>query len=361
MRYRIPFFIVIMMMMLSCQHSPLYDLNNTHYIRIYINDSIQNINKGLYHEDVKVKDMHLPEVMRVILSDKTTGQVVSERFLQHTGRDARGYYLDGYIGAPEGNYKLMAYNFGTETTQIRGEYNYYDMTGYTNHISPMYYPLLPRLDVNKKPSYDEQNILYDPDHLWVVTDEDVKVRDQMHIDTLYAADNKYYNAETIVDTYYIQVRVRGAQWISSSVSLLTGMANAKVMHNREMIGTPPAMVYFEMQERDSKKVSVPNNTPIEGNLIETEEAVIYATFNTWGKLPDVESFFRITFSFGISDGSNQTETMDITPLFTSDEARNHRWIIIDKVIEINAPEVEEGGGFSPEVDDWDEIETDVIL
>ena len=354
MKYHILLFLSVLfttMVIASCQHSPLYDPDNTHYIRIYLNDSIQNINKGLYHDDVKVKEMHLPQVMRVVLSDKSTGKVVSERFLQHVGRDTQGYYLDGYIGAPQGNYKLMAYNFDTETTHIRDEYNYYDMTGYTNHISPMYYPLLPRPDARTPISYDDQNILYDPDHLWVVTDEDVNIRAQMHIDTIYAAGNHYYKAETIVDTYYIQVRVRGAQWISSSVALLTGMANAKLMHNREMISNPPATVFFEMHERDSMKEEEEKE----------EEAEIYATFNSWGKIPDVESFLRLTFSFVLSDGSNQTETMDITRLFTNEEAINHRWIIIDKVIVIKTPKGETGGGFSPEVEDWDDVNTDIIL
>ena len=365
MKHRLLFFMYVLFMamaMASCRHSPLYDLSNAHYLRIYVCDSIQNINTGLYDKNAKQKILHLPQVLRVVLSDKTTGQVVYERYLQHSGRDAHGYYLDGYIGAPEGNYRLMAYNFGTETTQIRNEYSYFDMTGYTPHISPMYYPLLPQLKAHD--SYDEQNILYDPDHLWVVADDDVAISDQMGIDTLYAADKSYYRAESIVETYYIQVRVRGVQWVRSSVSLLTGMANAKLMHNGKMIGEPPATVYFEMQQRETKTVSKPDNseTLAAGKVVEPEEAVMYATFNTWGKMSDIASLFHITFSFVKSDGSNQSETMDITQLFAEEDVRRHRWILIDKVIEIKKPEGgESGGGFTPEVEDWDKIDTDVIL
>lgn len=356
--------LLLTVMISSCEHEPLYDMNNAHYIRIYINDSVQNINKDLYHEDVKEKELQLPEVMRVVLCDRNTGQMVSERFLQHVGRDDKGYYIDGYIGAPEGDYKLIAYNFGTETTQIRGEYNFFDMIGYTNHISPMYYPKLPKTAGGQQPSYDQQNILYDPDHLWVVRDDNVKVRDNMYVDTLRAVDGSFYMAETIVETYYIQIKIKGAQWISSSISLLTGMAGSKQMYNNKMIESPPATIYFEMKEREKKTVLVP--TPSKDNkdgneYVETETAVIYATFNSWGKLPKEDSYFRITFSFGIFGGGNQTETLDITRLFTNEEAIEHRWIIIDKEIEIKEPEGGGGGGFTPGVDDWDEIETDIIL
>lgn len=355
---------IMMFVITSCEHEPLYDMNNAHYIRIYVDDSIKNINKDLYSNDIKIKDFSLPEVMRVVLCDKNTGQVVSERFLQHVGRDEQGYFLDGYIGAPEGEYKLLAYNFGTETTQIKDEYNFFEMKGFTNHISPMYYPKLPQITSGPTPGYEQQNILYDPDHLWEITDENVTLKNKLYVDTLKASDGNYYKAETIVDTYYIQVQIKGAQWVSSSISLLTGMAGSKILYNKEMVSNPPATVYFEMQEREKKTVYEPNpkNDEKDGNdVVETQVATIYATFNSWGKLPDIESFFRITFSFGILGGGNQTETMDITRLFTKEDAIEHRWIIIDKVIEIEEPENSGGGGFTPGVDEWEDVETDIVL
>ena len=152
----------MMAVLASCEHRPLRDPDFTtaKYVRIYIDEHIKNITEGFYATDVEAPDFVEPGVMRVVLCDVNTGQMVSERYLQHTGRDERGYYLDGYIGAPEGDYRLMVYNFGTETTQLKVEGNCFGTEGYTNHISMQYYPKLPRPVGAPSPNYDQMNLLY---------------------------------------------------------------------------------------------------------------------------------------------------------------------------------------------------------
>ena len=355
------------MLVTSCEHRPLVDLNVTtgKYVRIYINEQIKNVTYGFYAEDIVKPEFINPGVMRVVLCDRETGRMVSERYLQNYGRDERGYYLDCYIGAPVGEYRLMVYNFGTETTQVRNEGNCFGTEGYTNHISMQYYPKLPKPATEPKPNYDQMNLLYEPDHLWTVADDNVLIKETNSPDTLWNSKHDYYTAETIVKSYYIQVKVKGAQWISNTSSLLTGVAGSKLVYKNEMVAEPPAILYFEMRERQRQPVMVPKkddkgNASGDGEMEETQSAIIYSTFNTWGKLPDVESVFKITFSFNTVGGGNQTETMDITHNFTTEEAINHQWIIIEKEIEIKEPEGG-GGGFTPGVDEWEDEEHEIII
>ena len=49
----------------------------------------------------------------------------------------------------------------------------------------------------------------------------------------------------------------------------------------------------------------------------------------------------------------------MTPIFETEDARERHWLLIDEVWEIPAPENPDDGkegGFSPSVDDWDDIE-----
>ena len=88
----------------------------------------------------------------------------------------------------------------------------------------------------------------------------------------------------------------------------------------------------------------------------------YSTFNTFGKLPDVEGYIEITFEFHTTDNRVQTETIRVTDMFETEQVKEKQWIIIDKVIEIIPPEGEETkGGMSPGVNDWVQIEGEITI
>lgn len=56
-----------------------------------------------------------------------------------------------------------------------------------------------------------------------------------------------------------------------------------------------------------------------------------------------------------------TTTLDITDKFSEPDAIEHQWLLLDQVLIIPEPENPDGGGFVPGVDDWDDIETDIII
>lgn len=363
--------LVSALLFLSCEHRPLEEIGNTHYVRVYIDEEIPNVTKGIYNPEYENPVLEFPSVMRAVLYDKNTGAMVAERYLQESGRDGRGYYLDGYIMAPPGDYRFMAYNFGTETTQLWNENDYLQSEAYTGEISKMLYGRFPR-------SYDElqgMKIVYDPDHLWVAAEESVRIvmHEGSFIDTLHTAGGDCFTAETIVKSYYVQIKVLGIQYISSASVTLSGMAGSKWLCNRNMNEDNPVCLYFEMKSGPHTKVMVNgdengektgNDGSGESGETATEIATIYATFNTFGKLPDKESELVITFEFIKTDGTTQVASFTITPVFYTEDGMERQWLLLDKYfdsITITPPDIGSGGGFAPGVDDWEDENADVVI
>ena len=109
---------LLLSLLTSCEHRPLQDFVNAHYIRVYVDENIRNVTFGFYNEQYDRPEHERPRVIRVVLADPVSGTIISERYLQNQGVDSMGYYLDGYIGAPAGRYNMLLYNFGSPRTLI---------------------------------------------------------------------------------------------------------------------------------------------------------------------------------------------------------------------------------------------------
>jgi len=342
---RILLLLLVLCTAASCHRRPLFDLEYTHYIRVYIDEELKNVTTGFYNENHKKPEYETPKVVRVILCNPETDAVVAERYLQNAGSDERGNYLDGYISAGPGNYKLLAYNFGTESSIVRNEGKYSLAEAYTNNISSYLYG-----NFNSKERAKDR-IVYDPDHLFVDTYEDLTIGYNSHVDTLYNRNGDYFTAKSIVKTYYIQVTVEGAQYMSSAVALLDGMGGSSLLHNGFKPNNDPVTIYFDMIKSDT-----------EG---EPEQAVMYSNFGTFGKLEDMNNNLEMSFDVITTDGRKLSCKLDITHKFYEDDAINHQWIIINEHIVIPPPEPGDnnnnGGGFTPNVDEWNDISAEITI
>ena len=330
----------------SCQFRPLEEMSNTHYLRVYLDEDMRNLTEGFYNESYQRPAYSTPQVLHVVLADPSTGDVVAERYLRNMGEDADGRYLDGYVICEPGEWDLLVWNFDTEATQVRDERNVFDAMGYTNEIASHLRAGLSSRNSSK--TEEPERIVYDPDPLFVAQSR-VVLPYVEKVDTLRPSGGGRFEARCITETWFLQVRVKGMDFVTSAKSLLTGMAGSMWMWNPRMNEGDPVTLYFDMNEGERNYADA--------------TTIVYATFSTFGRLPGVVNDLQVTFDFVTTYGTTYSETLDITLKFDEDEALKHQWILLDKdvVIEIPDPPANGGGGFNPGVGNWDDIETDLII
>ena len=340
--------VTLSIMTVSCDFRPLVEPGNTHYVRVYLDEHILNTTEGFYNPEHVKPTYKRPEIMRVTLGDKSTGRVVAERYLRNHGNDARGHYYDGYIICDPGEWSLLAWIFDTEATQVSDPTDQHLSKAYTNRIaSHLMAGISSRLNKTKTGGNSApEKIVYEPDHLFVARDPEVSIPYSADIDKLRTPGGDYFTASTIVEAWYIQVNVKGLEYVSSALGLVTGLAGSKTLFEAGLDSDDPVTDYFEMTARKAPEGS--------------DTGVIYATFNTFGRIPDTSSGLEVTFDFQTNYGKALSARIDITEEFRKEDAVKHRWIILDKTIEIPKGE-SGGGGFSPGVNDWNDINTDLII
>ncbi len=338
------FFAILLLTLASlasgCTRRPLVDPELTHYVRVYIDEELKNITTGFYNPDHSHPAYRTPEIMRVLLYD-ASGRLAAERYLRNVCRDERGTYYDGYIVAAPGDYTLVAYNFNTESAIVAEEATLDGIVAYTNEIAMH---LRSRLSGRNNDSHER--IVYDADQLFVARGA-VSVGYSETVDELRAADGEWFVARSIVDAYYLQIRIRNIRYVSSTVALLSGMAGSARLGDKGTDGAEAVTIYFEM---------------LRSNLVEKDDtAIVYSTFGTFGKLPDKENKLELSFDVLTTYGTKVTADIDITEKFGEPDAVDHRWLIIDGAIEIPEPPQSSGGGFTPGVSDWGDIHTDIVI
>lgn len=337
----------------GCEHRPLYTLEEiTQYenifVRVYFDENIRNVSYGFYDETKEKPEYSSPEVMRVVLCDEDNGKVVSERYLYNSGRDEKGYYIQGKMNVPNGRYNMLAYNFDTKEIQMEHKDSYPLMTATTEQLSES--------EANRffaSRGDGAKEIFRQPDHLFVAKVEGIDVNKPEYWDkpdTIKTAAGTYATAESIVKTYYLQFNIKGVEYVRSAVALISGMAGSKKMHSGEMVEEDAANIFFSLKNGKEK------------NRMSDDIAVAYASFNTFGKLPNVEGYLDVTFEFNTIYNTVQTETFRITDIFETDMAKENQWIIIDQVVEIVPPEGDvTGGGMAPGVSEWEQVEGSITI
>lgn len=344
--------LLLALLPLSCVRRPLVEAGNTHYVRVYIDENIKNVTHGFYNDVHEQSVSHKqPDVIRLLLADPVTGKTMAERFLRNKGTDAKGTYYDGYIIADYGTYSLQAYNYDTETTIVTNDNDVNESKAYTNEIASHI-----KQQISSRAHNEDETIAYEPDHLYTIHDDEVVIGLAEGIDTIAPRDGGDLVASSLVKSYYLQVKVKGIQYASSTVGLLTGLSGASWLKDSKMDETLPVTVYFELSPSSTNTAGIMRT----GN--EDDVVTLFTTFNTFGKIPDLQNKLEITFDFLTTYGKSYSETIDITELFSTPEAINNHWLLIDHIIEIPEPPTQEGGGgFQPVVDDWGEINEDIEI
>lgn len=346
----------------ACERRPLLEQSEAVRIRIAVDvKTVLNVNTNIRNSvrlygsnstlwDEKIEQL-TPEVMRVLVYDPDSDRLVAQSFITNNGYDEDGIQVfSGNLGISYGNYNFLVYNFDTPTTQVISENRESSIIAYTDEISPALRAKIlgTRSDTkdgeeeNVGDLYEDINIHYEPEHLLVANEPNVRISPH---DTLVVVQTE---ASTVIDTYYLQVRVNGLQFASSATAVISGLSPSNKIGINERTVDPSAAVVFEMKKGYDLSIDDEN------------QDVLCAVFNTFGKIEDVESDLFVTFNVYDTAGKLRQYTANLDSVFKSEEARLYHWLIVNEdclVIDIPDPTPnpqEGGGGFQPQVDDWQE-------
>ena len=354
----------------GCDFRDLRDPGNVSYVRVYIDEHILNVTEGFYdehvYEDILGQDpgsyvsgiahppYSRPDILRIGIFDHETGNLVTERYLRNQGDDERGHFYDGYVIINPGVYDLIAYNFGTESTVIGDEYNGFSLNAHTNEISAAMASKFKSRAGSDDETKATESIRYDADNLFVTGAQGLKVTHHEAVDTLRTSTGEwYFRAENVVKTYYLQIGIINAQYIASSVALLSGMSAGIRLLDGNNTTQGESTLYFGLSNGRYPAGYYPGVD---------DYRMIYATFGTFGEMPFVDYNLKVSFEFITTYGEAYEETIDITREFQKEDAIERGWLILDYVINIPPPPDGPGGktdgGMTPSVDEWGDVHSE---
>lgn len=320
-------------MLQGCKRIELYELTTKVRIEFDIDFDIDvdldmEVETKLDPEFAAKVDGIMPEYMQVIFYDSQTNRMEASFILPASG---------GEVSIRPGDYHIVAYNFGTNSTQTDNVTVMDDALAFTTDITKSMAGKLNALSSTETRGYEDDPIIYEPDHLYVANENDINVPSVLDPDEdvrLYA------RASTILDVYSLEVLgVTGCENIEKVEAFITG----QIRNNRfgiEERGTDPATLYVTL--KPDKK----NNR-------------LYTVFGTFGKLPFAENKVYLDITVTDSGGGQYRYIYDVTDQFDDEKNVNNKLVIID---EIDIPEGNiGGGGLAPGVKDWDEESVDIPL
>ena len=326
---------LLLLTVTACQRRPLEMSSVSINLNLRIKLNVQ-VN-GQYQE------LPEPEMMRVMFFNPETDNLITESYLPAKG---------GRITLPPGKYKYIGYNFDTESTLLRNDRNFHSIEAYTNEVpkslkASMINAILYGKKTNTKADDDETEwaeaveqmeenpVVYEPDHLFV-SRKDVEILNIDGDQTIEA------DAETIIETWKITLRIKNAKYIASAKALITGQIASN------FIGLP--------KEDGKTDTDVTLLFDMKAGSDSDDNDFLEGQFNTFGKNPAVESRLWLTIIIKTTGGETLEWHQDITEEYTTDMAHEEQIIQLEDEIEVPEPANPEGGGggFQPGVDDWNE-------
>ena len=291
---------------------------------------------NLDKEQQKKIDGILPSYHEVLFYDRYTHELVTSQIVGSTG---------GQIHIPVGDYNMVVYSFGTESTQVKDLHNRLEAEAFTSDITRSMADKFKAVQSNvsaesktQSKGYEDDPIVNEPDHIYVANEFDVNIpafTGKEESVTIYAT------SKSVIEVYSLEVlNVSGVKNIEKEDAFVTGQIKSNYF------GTPqrnenPATLYVTL------------NT-------DAQNSRLYTIFGTFGKLPGEENKIYLDITVTDSGGGQYRYIYDVTDQFDDPGNTDHK-LVIDGG-EIDIPDaIAGGGGFAPSVDNWEDEIIDLPL
>ena len=342
--YSIIVTLALLVFLQGCKRMELYELSTNVNLNLNLNLEINmeldmEVETELDQEFSAKVHGKMPEYIKVIFYDKDTQSQRASFVLPAEG---------GQVTVAPGDYHLLAYSLGTESTQIDGLGNLENAKAFTSDISQLMKSRFEAVVANARASenpdtstvtrgYEDDPIVYEPDHLYVVNEGDI------HVPSVTKQSENiviHATASTILDVYSLEVLgVTGCENIEKVEAFITGQIKENYF-GLETRGIDPATLYVTL------KTDAANNR-------------LYTIFGTFGKLPKANNKIYLDITVTDTSGGQYRYVYDVTDQFDDASNVNRKLVIRD---EIDIPKGSAGGGgLAPSVGDWDNEEIDIPL
>lgn len=335
MHWSVLFFLFMTLGLCGCELRPLEEAPEGVNINIKVNvKAVANVTTHVYNDKIAVPEIY-PDAMHVLFYEKDGDRLLSESFITNKQMSSEGECtMTGYVDVLPGEYKMVVYSFGAYYTSVSDYNNWSQISARALEVSEV-------LGNRYKSTMAQARqvspvVTYIPDHIVVARSEEEIIPDHLDSYTIHA------EASTVVDTYYLQVKVDGLSYVSSARAYLSGMASGNIISKNEPIAVPESVLYFKMAKSE-----------------DNGEPVICALFNTFGRLEDTPNNLSITFDMVTVDGRSESRTFDITDLFQTELCQKYHWLLLEEKIKIEPPVSEDG--FAPGVSEWEEDKHNIHL
>lgn len=261
----------------------------------------------------------------------------------------------GEVKVRVGKYRVLAYNNDTEAVQFFGTDDFDRHGAFTRDghvLEPIYGSAL---NWTPKSESGEERVVICPDMMWGCTSEYVEINEEgivsicrpktRHTETEPADDARTLTLypHELTCTYTVEVRnVTNLKHLSQICGNISGMSGAFSFAS-ESLSDEPVTLPFSADKSGTSSVT--------------------GRFHTFGPTPDLLKPHKMSFYVVMDDGQKyvyqDTPALDVTQQVHSAPDPRHVHIIIDG-LPLPTP-IENGNGFRPSVDDWEDIKEDIIL
>ena len=330
---------VLLIFSAGCKRIPLYDRSTKVDIIIDLDreldhNIVMSVDKSLEKIYTDKIEGVVPTYYEVLVYDAVTDDLVSSNIVGEKG---------GSLSIFPGDYHLVIYSFGTESTQLKDLHNRDLANAFTTDITASKGQII-KSKVNKSDAkstskgYEDDPIINEPDHLYTSNEMDVT------IDAFIGGEQSVTirtTVSSILDVYSLEVlNINGAENIEKVEAFVTG----QIMSN-----------YFGIDERDSSPATLYVDMSVD-----VKNSRLYTVFNTFGKLPGEQNNIFLDITVTDSGGGQYRYVYDVTDQFDDPDNKDHRLIIEGEMIDIPKAEFG-GGGLDPSIDEWEREDIDVPL
>lgn len=313
-------------MLCGCEFRPLEDPGMRTKVNVIVNvDSVKNVTCDIYNEKIPVPEIY-PDAMHVLFYDEKEDYFVSESFItgkiQDTENDCMMY---GDVNILPGTYKMLIYTFGGVDTDVLS-YRSWSQIRAQAKLEEEFVQRQYEARVGED-GWNAGMVSRMPEHIVVARNEREVVPYHAGEHTIIA------EATTVVDSYYLQVKIEGLEFVKEAKAYLSGMASGNLLATDTKVESPEAIIHIPLLKSDDQGVPV-----------------ICNVFNTFGRNQEAVNELRVTFDLTTIEGNVVSHTFDITELFHSEACIKHNWLLLDETIKVEA----DAGGFKPGVGEWEE-------